>query len=104
MGNYQKINPLKTNSIESKKVYLIGGGIASLAAAAYLIRDGHMAGKNITILEETHVLGGGMDGAGDAEQGYIIGGGRELEEHYECSWDLFSFIPSLNKSQQNSFG
>ena len=42
MGNYQKINPLKKNSIESKKVYLIGGGIASLAAAAYLIRDGHM--------------------------------------------------------------
>ncbi|MGH4139230.1 oleate hydratase [Clostridium sp.] len=95
MGNYQRINPLKMDGIENKKAYLIGGGIASLSAAAYMIRDGHMDGKNITIMEETHVLGGGMDGAGDAEHGYIIRGGRELEEHYECSWDLFGFIPSL---------
>ena len=83
MGNYQRINSLKKDGIETKKAYLIGGGIASLAAAAYLIRDGHMDGKNITLLEETHVFGGGMDGAGDAEHGYIIRGGRELEEHYE---------------------
>ncbi|MBZ9686868.1 oleate hydratase [Clostridium estertheticum] len=95
MGNYQRINPLKKDGIENKRAYLIGGGIASLSAAAYMIRDGHMDGKNITIMEETHVLGGGMDGAGDAQEGYIIRGGRELEEHYECSWDLFSFIPSL---------
>ncbi len=96
MGNYQRINSLKKDGIENKKAYLIGGGIASLAAAAYLIRDGHMDGKNITIMEETHVLGGGMDGAGDAEHGYIIRGGRELVEHHECSWDLYGFIPSLN--------
>ncbi len=100
MGNYQRINPVKKNGIENKKAYLIGGGIASLAAAAYMIRDGHMDGKKITILEESDILGGAMDGAGDAEKGYSIRGGRELEEHYECTWDLYSFIPSLNDSKR----
>src|SRR5260370_459344 len=33
------------------KIYLVGGGIASLAAAAFLIRDGDIPGHNITILE-----------------------------------------------------
>lgn len=101
MGNYQKINVLPQKDIENKKAYLVGGGIASLAAAAYMIRDGHMEGKNITILEETHVLGGAMDGTGNAKDGYIIRGGRELEEHYECTWDLYSFIPSLKNPKRS---
>jgi len=36
------------------KAYFVGGGIASLAGAVFLIRDGHMLGKSITILEETN--------------------------------------------------
>ncbi len=38
---------------DNAKVYLVGGGIASLAAAAFLIRDGDIPGHNITILEES---------------------------------------------------
>lgn len=97
MGNYQNINPLKPEGIENKKAYLIGSGIASLAAAEYLIRDGHFDGKNITILEQNSNSGGAMDGAGNAEDGYIARGGREMEEHYECMWDLFSKIPSIEE-------
>mgnify|MGYP000114227189 CR=1 FL=1 len=96
MVNYQRVNALAPQGIEKRNAYLIGGGIASLAAAAFLIRDGHMPAKNIHIFEESDVIGGSMDGAGDAEKGYIIRGGRELEEHYECTWDLYGFIPSLN--------
>lgn len=96
MGNFQNINTLKPEGIENKKAYLVGGGIASLAAAAYLIRDGHMDGKNITILEQAHIIGGSMDGAGNAKDGYVVRGGREMEEHYECCWDLFSAVPSLS--------
>jgi len=34
-----------------KKAYLVGGGIGSLAAAAFVIRDGEIPGSNITIFE-----------------------------------------------------
>lgn len=76
--------------------YLIGSGIASLASAAYLIRDGHVPGKNIYIFEESDVTGGSLDAKGSAEKGYIMRGGRMFEEHYVCTFDLLSFIPSLD--------
>jgi len=77
------------------RAYLVGGGIASLAAAAFLIRDGDMAGSNITIIEEGARLGGSLDGAGSAEHGYVLRGGRMLESQYLCTYGLFSSIPAL---------
>ena len=106
MGNYQKINPTAPPNIERRKAYLLGGGIASLAAAAFLIRDGHMPGKNIHILEMLDIYGGSMDGAGEWEKGYTARGGREIEEHFECFSELFSFIPSIedkNRSVLDTF-
>ncbi|MBS4539420.1 oleate hydratase [Clostridium sp. D2Q-11] len=100
MRNYERINTLKPKGIENKKAYLIGGGIASLAAAEYLIRDGHMEGKNITILEQDDIIGGALDGSGNAEDGYVARGGREMEEHYECMWDLFGEVPSLENPKR----
>lgn len=100
MVNYERINSLKPEGIENKKAYLIGGSIASLAAAEYLIRDGHMDGKNITILEQDNIFGGSMDGIGNAKDGYVALGGREMEEHYECMWDLFGKIPSLEEPER----
>lgn len=80
-----------------RKVYLIGGGIASLASAVFLIRDGHLPGKNISILEESDLTGGSLDGQGSVETGYVIRGGRMFdEEAYTCTYDLLSSIPSLN--------
>ena len=61
------------------KAYLVGGGIGSLAAAAFLIRDGGMPGANITILESGPLMGGSLDGAGTAEAGYVLRGGRMVE-------------------------
>jgi len=78
------------------KAYLVGCGIASLAAAAYLIKDGGLLGKNITIFEEGDTRGGALDGHGSAETGYVIRGGRMFTyEAYTCLFDLLSFIPSL---------
>ena len=45
------------------KAHLIGGGIGSLAAAAFMIRDGGVPGSAITIYEKLSVLGGSLDGA-----------------------------------------
>ena len=80
----------------NKKAYLVGGGIGSLSAAAFMIRDGGMEGKNITIYESLPILGGSLDAAGDAENGYTMRGGRMLTtDNYECTWDLFKTIPTL---------
>ncbi|PNB28956.1 hypothetical protein C1X73_38945, partial [Pseudomonas sp. FW305-130] len=42
----------------------VGSGIASLAGAVFLIRDGQVAGKDIVILEESHQFGGAFDAHG----------------------------------------
>ena len=76
------------------KAYFIGSGIASLAGAAFLIRDGLFPGKSIHIFEELKSAGGSLDGAGSAETGYVIRGGRMLEQHYACTYGLFASIPS----------
>ena len=85
----------KNTHPERSKVYLVGSGIASLAAAVYLIKDAGVPGENIHILEQDDIAGGACDGAGDPEHGFVVRGGRMHEKHYECYWDLLSNIPSL---------
>ena len=36
-----------------------------------------------------------MDGTELPMKGYVMRGGREMENHFECLWDLFRSIPSL---------
>ncbi|NNM51499.1 MAG: oleate hydratase [Pseudomonadales bacterium] len=89
---------MKTNIDKNPKdasVYLIGGGISSLASAVYLEKDAGVPGKNIYIIEKDNILGGACDGAGNSEEGFVVRGGRMLEMHYECFWELLSHIPSL---------
>jgi oleate hydratase len=89
---------------EKTKAYLVGGGIGSLAAAAFMIRDGHLPGGNITILEGGAVMGGSLDGAQVPAGGYSMRGGRMMTtDNYECTWDLFKSIPSLNTQGQTVF-
>jgi oleate hydratase len=80
-------------------IYLVGGGIASLSAAVFLIRDAQIPGKDILILEELDRPGGSLDAAGSAHDGYTMRGGRMLESKYLCTWDLFSSIPALQGSK-----
>lgn len=95
-GNYEAFaRPLKPVDVDKKSAYLVGAGLASLAAACFLVRDGQMKGENIHILEELNISGGACDGIKDSEKGFIIRGGREMENHFECLWDLFRSIPSI---------
>ncbi|MDD1450234.1 oleate hydratase [Sphingomonas sp. H160509] len=77
------------------RAFLVGGGIASLAAASFLIRYGDMRGADITIIDEGALLGGSLDGGGSPESGYSLRGGRMLESKYLCTFDLFASIPTL---------
>jgi len=86
------------------KAYLVGGGIGSLAAAAFMIRDGNLSGGNITILEAAPIPGGSLDGSGDPGAGYTMRGGRMLTtDNYECTWDLYKSIPSLEHPGKSVF-
>ncbi len=81
------------------KFWLVGGGIASLAAAAFLIRDGGIPGHRISILEELDKIGGSLDGSGSAAEGYVVRGGRMLESKYLCTYELFDSIPTRDGKQ-----
>ncbi|MEG1848166.1 MAG: oleate hydratase [Lachnospiraceae bacterium] len=95
-GNYEAFaKPLKPTGVDKKSAYLVGSGLAALSAACFLVRDGQMKGEQIHILEEMDLPGGACDGIRDAQKGFICRGGREMENHFECLWDLFRSIPSL---------
>ena len=66
-----------------------------VAAAVFLVRDAQMPGENIHILEASPIAGGALDGAYIEGHGFCCRGGRELEDHMECLWDMFRSIPSL---------
>ncbi len=95
MRNYDRVHPRKPEGIDRRKAYIVGGGIAGLSAAAFLVRDGQMPGDNITVYDSLPVFGGSMDACGNPETGYISRGERELEPYMECLWDLFGSIPSI---------
>lgn len=95
-GNYEAFaRPRKPAGVDSKTAWFVGSGLAALSGAAFLIRDGQLRGDRITILERQTVPGGALDGCQDPERGFVIRGGREMEDHFECLWDLFRSIPSL---------
>ncbi len=95
VGPYQRNRPVAPQAVKGRKAYIIGSGVGGLAAAFYMIRDGGMKGEDITILDALNVTGGSLDGAGDAEAGYIVRGGREMNWNYDNFWDLFQDVPAL---------
>ncbi len=89
---------------KNRKAFMIGSGIGSLAAAAFMIRDGGIPGNNITIFEAKPDYGGSLDGGGTADTGYTMRGGRMLTtDNYECTWALFKSIPSLEHPGKSVF-
>lgn len=81
--------------IEDRRAYIVGGGIGGLTAAALLITDAHLPAQNVTIIEASDVVGGSMDGTGNAVDGYLCRGERELEPYMETLWYVCSKVPSL---------
>ncbi|WP_313630694.1 oleate hydratase [Enterococcus devriesei] len=95
-GNYEAFaRPRKPEGVEDKSAYIVGAGLAGLAAAVFLIRDGQMKGEHIHIFEELSLSGGSLDGKFIPHDGFVTRGGREMENHFECLWDLFRSVPSL---------
>ncbi len=95
-GNYEAFaRPEKPEGVDHKSAYLIGTGLAALSAACFLVRDAQMPGKQIHIFEKDALPGGACDGYKYPGVGYVMRGGREMDNHFECMWDLFRSIPSI---------
>lgn len=89
-GNYEAFaRPEKPEGVDYKSAYIIGTGLAALTAAGYLVRDGQMKGSHIHIYEKESLPGGACDGWQYPDVGYVMRGGREMDNHFEVMWDLF---------------
>lgn len=95
-GTYEAFaRPEKPEGVDKKSAYIIGTGLAGLAAAFYLVRDGQMKGDRIHVLEKLELAGGSCDGYRDVTKGFFMRGGREMDNHFECMWDMFRDVPSI---------
>ena len=83
-GTYESFaKPEKPKDADKKSAYIIGTGLAGLAAAFYLVRDGQVKGTRIHLLEKLELAGGSCDGRKDVSKGFYMRGGREMDNHFE---------------------
>ncbi|MDY6030351.1 MAG: oleate hydratase [Treponemataceae bacterium] len=95
-GTYEAFaHPEKPEGADKKSAYIIGTGLAGLAAAFYCVRDGQIKGENVHLLEKLELTGGSCDGFKDITKGFYMRGGREMDNHFECMWDLFRDVESI---------
>ena len=95
-GTYEAFaRPEKPEGVDKKSAYIIGTGLAGLSAAFYIVRDGQMKGEHIHLLEKLELAGGSCDGRKDVTKGFYMRGGREMDNHFECMWDMFRSVPSI---------
>lgn len=95
-GTYEAFaRPEKPEGVDKKSAYIIGTGLAGLSAAFYLVRDGQMKGEHIHLLEKLELAGGSCDGRKDVTKGFYMRGGREMDNHFECMWDMFRSVPPI---------
>ena len=95
-GTYEAFaRPEKPEGVDRKSAYIIGTGLAGLSAAFYLVRDGQMKGEHIHLFEKLDLTGGSCDGRKDITKGFYMRGGREMDNHFECMWDMFRSVPLI---------
>ena len=95
----------------ANNVYIVGSGIASLAAAVYLIRYKIVPPGRVTIFESAKDYGGAM-GASMVDvpfspayprrprSAYVLPATRLLEKHYSCALDLFKCFPCVSDTSK----
>ena len=70
---------VRSRIYEEEQAYFIGGGLASMAGASYLLRDCHFPGKHIHIFEGMDIFGGSNDGSGTGEDGVCLPGRKDAQ-------------------------
>ncbi|KAH7122156.1 oleate hydratase [Dactylonectria estremocensis] len=82
-------------------VWLVGGGIASLAAAVYLIDDAQVPGDRIHILEALSKPGGSMATFSKPswDTGYRVSAIRKMSLTYRCLYGMLEKVPAETEGQ-----
>lgn len=86
--------PAPKRDPQNVQAWLIGSGIASLAAAVHLVKQAKVPGPQVHILDAHHASGGAMEISGDAENGYILHTGAQPYFYEQCVKDLVAMVPS----------
>lgn len=104
INDKKRLNKHSSISIDygNKQIYIIGGGLASLSAAFYLIKDCKISGENIHIIEASNVLGGNEYFLGNAEDGYFWPYIKPINKDlYKNYFELLDNIPSLENKDKS---
>ncbi|MFZ3360558.1 MAG: oleate hydratase, partial [Xanthobacteraceae bacterium] len=78
------------------KAHIVGGGFGGLAAAAYLIRNAAVPGRDITVYDADERMGGSFSLGGSAQSGYILPCGAVFDSEFRCTFELLAAIPSTS--------
>ncbi|GAD94831.1 67 kDa myosin-cross-reactive antigen family protein [Paecilomyces variotii No. 5] len=93
----------RRNKLQAKRedgepidIWIIGGGVASLAAAVFLIKDANVLPTHIHMFDVHSALGGGLTGYGNPEKGYVLHPGQTISYHDSCVEKLLLQAPSTH--------
>lgn len=89
-----------TRNHQEVQAWLIGSGVASLAAAVHLINQGKVPAHQIHILDVHHGSGGAMNISGNSREGYVLHTGAQPYLHEDCVKDLLSMVPSAGNPEK----
>ena len=100
--NYEALVPSKlTGKTKQLSAYLAGGGLASLATAVFLLRDGHLEGTNIHIFEELSWENENVESSANPFKSYVLRGGMPVDKHAACLRNLLESVPSLEAENRS---
>jgi oleate hydratase len=84
------------------QAWLIGSGIASLAAAVNLIKRAKVPANQVHILDIHKGSGGALEGVtGNPSDGYILHTGAQPSFHEDCVEKLLTEIPSIDDPEKS---
>ncbi|KPA39656.1 myosin-crossreactive antigen [Fusarium langsethiae] len=96
-------SPDSSNGSDSNSphVWLVGGGIASLAAAVFLIDDANVPGSHIHILKASSKAGGSMATFSKPswDTGYRVSAIRKMSLTYHCLYGMLEKVPSETEGE-----
>ncbi|KAJ6103907.1 hypothetical protein N7486_004129 [Penicillium sp. IBT 16267x] len=92
-----------TRDPKDVQAWLIGSGVASLAAAVHLIKQAKVPARQVHILDVHHSSGGAMKTSGNWQDGYTLHTGAQPYFHEDCVKNLLTLVPSPANPSKTSW-